>query len=321
MIGKELSSRLGETRDWLRILVRSAALERGNKNLGLFGGRAGNCLALMEDAVCGKNASDLAVALQAVRTLVEDLSDCEVDASLGSGLAGIGFLLNRVGELVPDSAQDFRVPLDLIDAELTKYVQTFTKHDDVDLVCGLAGIGVYGVKRYASKLGADLTMATLSRLLSFTETQGETGLTWIRAVPARRMAEIGKITDLGVAHGIPGILYFLGEATRLNLVQGYPHEYLRRSVSAFVDAAIPSDEGMTFPYVSGELLPARIGWCYGDIGISAVLHKVATILNDETLLRKSLQLAHNAFNQRAQESRAMHWSVCHGQIGFHSKRT
>ena len=85
--------------------------------------------------------------------------------------------------------------------------------------------------------------------------------------------------NLGVAHGIPGIIHFLGEVTATDIIdQARSHELLAGAVDWLLAQQRPKGSQSRFAsWVSPgeESKNSRMAWCYGDLGILSVLLQVA----------------------------------------------
>jgi lantibiotic modifying enzyme len=169
-----------------------------------------------------------------------------------------------------------------------------TLGDNYDLISGHVGIGHYWLERfprYAAIRGIESTLDNLERLSE----QRSDGITWFTppaVIPSIQLnrAPFGYY-NLGVAHGVPGVIGFLGQLVKLNInksVTFRANELLSGAIRWLVSqqgvSTVTSSYGHWIPKNGSDGRETRICWCYGDLGIAAVLHTVAQGIGDQQLL-------------------------------------
>jgi len=254
------------------------------------------------------------------------------EVPLGSGLyegyPGVGLTL----ELARRAGFRGVAGLDEIDRALLGWVERFgavpPAYAHLDLITGLAGQAIYACAR----LPRIRARRALERLISWLGQRAVVvggGASWLsppRASPGPDMLA-GNIVDLGLAHGVPGILAVLarileaGIAPRASrrLLQRGTHwllgQYQVRDGSAF-DAYVanPADRPAT-DAATARTGAARLAWCYGDPGIACALISCAHALGDrrlhataQTMVRRIAALRDDPSVQDA--------SLCHGTAGL-----
>jgi lantibiotic biosynthesis protein len=118
--------------------------------------------------------------------------------------------------------------------------------------------------------------------------------------------------DLGLAHGMPGML----AALALTLEEpGDLREPIARAASDLVARAIHRDGVVWWPYTKESVEPPRAAWCYGMPGVAAALHAAALLLGDETLAAFAVEAL--ASLERVEDAACIvdEANLCHGTLG------
>jgi hypothetical protein len=207
--------------------------------------------------------------------LVAAVAAAEVGAGLYEGITGPAWVLAHLDGWVLDLGDDD--PLDAIDTALADLLDA-DWDGDVDLVSGLAGIGVYALERPHAAALVDRVVDHLAR----------TGPPWTTRRP----------DDLGVAHGTPGIIGFLAatDATAL-----------RDDAAAWLlERELRCRDG--FSTQAGGDRRARTAWCYGDPGVAVMLVRAGHLDDGHRLARLAAERA-------LEESGVTDAAVCHGAGG------
>jgi hypothetical protein len=246
--------------------------------------------------------------------------------SLFEGYTGIGLTL----ELARRAGVSRVASIDEIDRALLAAVESFDQlppeHAPLDLIGGIAGQALYACARLP-RVRARRAIEAIVRWLDRRSLRDADGVTWLsppRPKPKPNQVP-GEIYDLGIAHGIPGILAVLacivetGVAVRTarRLLDGGTRWVLRqihrRNGSAF-DIYAPREPG---PHPSDTLppSPARLAWCYGDPGAVAALLRVAHVRGDAELRATAMAIADRILGIRDDPS-VRDAGLCHGHAGL-----
>jgi len=125
--------------------------------------------------------------------------------------------------------------------------------------------------------------------------------------------------NLGVAHGIPGIIYFLGQVSATNIVdQERCHRLLDGAMGWLISQQRPRTARSRF---SSWILPgeepsdSRLGWCYGDLGILAVLLQVARHADRRDWQEFAHDLLDHCLAWPADRTGVVDAPLCHGAAG------
>ncbi|HEV7518070.1 MAG TPA: lanthionine synthetase LanC family protein, partial [Thermoanaerobaculia bacterium] len=129
--------------------------------------------------------------------------------------------------------------------------------------------------------------------------------------------------NLGVAHGVPGVIGFL--ALALDAAAGLPAataEEARRLLEGAVDwvlaQRLPTGAASLFPYnftPGMEPSASRLAWCYGDLGIAATLLAAARVAGEPAWEAEALVTARHAAARPAEGAGVVDAGLCHGAAG------
>lgn len=287
-------------------------------SMGVAGGSAGLALFFSYLAACreGSNAADH--ALRAVGQSIDALGTAAPVPSLYGGFCGVGWTVEHLTREHFEGEGDLCAEIDAALAAILAHPAPDLKYE---LINGLAGFGLYLVERLPHADGTRL----LSRILDLLETTAEesaAGTTWFTVpawVPESQsdwMPEGGY--NLGVAHGVPGVLGFLAAARRGGVDDPRLARLAEGTVSWLLAQRIHAEDESVFPtgVVPGQdLKPARTAWCYGDLGIAGVLLPAARSFGRRDWEAEALAMAHRAARRPVGSFRTKDACLCHGAVG------
>ncbi len=246
-------------------------------DFGLGSGLAGVGLFDAYAGAAGLDANGLdRGATRAVTSLPSFADDPRAETSgLFAGLAGVAWAIEHLRAWVPDAGPD---SAEYADAALLHLLQTVPYRvwpAGYDLSAGLVGIGVYALERPAG-VRRDLLRAVVARLGEQAERTGDLATWWTppAGVPPAQLIEFpAGYYDLGVAHGVPGVLGLLGRAVASGVTEAGP--LLDAGVRWLLHRRRVDGRAGSFPHVTGRegALPrgSALSWRYGDPGVAAIL--------------------------------------------------
>lgn len=207
--------------------------------------------------------------------------------SLFAGLSGVSWLIGRFADA--DEADALLAHFDLA---VLRYLDVPRWQERHDLITGLVGVGVYAAARRGER-AARIADRVLSHLEA-TAIASDAGTTWRTPpqclVPPRRARFPAGVIDLGVAHGVPGIIGMLAQFVDAGVQRERSLELLRSTV-AWLLATVPGGVrrfGTDWPADPTEV--KRMGWCYGDPGVAGVLLGASRALQSPELEHEALAL-------------------------------
>jgi len=234
--------------------------------------------------------------------------------SFAAGLAGIRFALRYLASRGYITAADGSA-LDEIDPFLNDFATERFRQGDYDFLHGALGIYLPET-RYPKPDTRNLIPDTRNltpplRKLAISPSQNT--LAWESKHPQTGAPEI----NLGLAHGIPSILWALSHAgedaeTREMISKGV--EYL---LSCRLEGAA---NGSLFPHrmVDGKPdQPGRLAWCYGDPGVGAALWQIGLNCSRPDWQADAIGILRKAASRRETEAnRVTDACICHGTAGL-----
>jgi hypothetical protein len=181
-----------------------------------------------------------------------------------------------------------------------------------DLLGGLVGFGVYALERQSEPLARGVLDELERRVV---ERGG--GLAWftqreIVPVSQRTLAPHGY-WNLGLAHGIPGVVALLARFVR----DGVDVSRSRALLAGGVRYLLGVERGRDgYPYWEADVgetrTTARIGWCYGDLGVALALLAAGIHASEPMWRAAGLALARSCASRGLEFDDA---SFCHGAAG------
>ncbi|WP_371666464.1 lanthionine synthetase C family protein [Streptomyces sp. NBC_00289] len=241
--------------------------------------------------------------------------------SLYCGVTGVAWVTAHLNGLLFDLADED--VLDSVDLALLAFLSGESMPREYDLVSGLVGLGVYVLQR----LPRPTAVTCLERIvdhLAMAAVYREEGAAWFtgpEALPERnrQLAPHGYY-NMGVAHGVPGVVWLLAHAARAGVRS--------ETASALADAAVHwilsqrrplgGDGGLpSFVGPSGEAGEARpFAWCYGAPGVAGVLFAAARVFGHAEWEEAAVEMALSAVHLRPEATSVSEAGICHGAAGL-----
>lgn len=254
------------------------------------------------------------------------LATAKVNNALFGGLCGLAWTaahLTRIVEQIapgddeigaspaPSEAGRLNQELDLL---LLRCLETGRWAASYGLIDGLVGIGIYFLDRLPAakaSLAAELVLYHLEKMAAVDGNN-------IRWLPVTGLSHSKQYhlqgSDLGVADGNLGVLYFLSETMCL----GIEPEKCKRLMDGCINWLLTSRESglasISSAYAGSRKLQNSVTRFDGDLGILAVLRQVARRLEREDLNSAAQSLFDYCLTN--QDIRSLgDASLCHGAIG------
>jgi hypothetical protein len=192
-----------------------------------------------------------------------------------------------------------------IDAALERLLSEPSVAKHFELLYGVAGVGVYALERLPDPNARRLLGLVLDRLEESAERTRD-GIAW-------RTPD--GCVNLGVSHGMPGVIGFLGAVSAAGIEQTRAQALLTPAVSWLLSQRLRGESPAWFANEIGRDAsprPARAAWCYGDMGIAAALSLAprASWSND------TLAIARHAARRPAEDCLVVDACFCHGAAGL-----
>lgn len=291
--------------------VLTPGLSRGLAGVALFYG-------YLAQARPGDGWDELTLDL--LGRAVEGLREGVLKAGFFTGFSGVAWVVDHLQARLFGGEEDFNQS---IDAALLDHLENGPKPAVYDLVRGHVGMGVYGLGRLHRWSGGAIVAKVLERLEE-ASTEAPEGITWLTPhalLPDWQQAgNPGGYYDLGVAHGIPGIVALLGQALEAGVAPVRARRLLEGAVSWLFHHQLPLGEETRFARtISAQGVPepthSRVGWCYGDLGIAVALLGAARRAGRSDWETEALDMALTAAGRRREDCAVRDAALCHGAMG------
>jgi lantibiotic modifying enzyme len=307
-------------------LLEDGLEDGSSSNPSLSGGSAGVAVffAYLDAARQGSaNAGDTGDnALDMLGRSIDALGETVLPPALYGGFSGIGWTVEHLTRRFFEAEDDL---CSAVDEGIRELLSIPGQRFNPELISGLSGFGVYLVERLSNPVANPAASELLGRivdLLEETAEESEDGVTW-RTLPEwmppmQREVMPEGCYNLGVAHGVPGILGFLAAARR----EGFDDPRVPRLAEGLVRWLLGRKlqrEDSVFPALYAPDRPAeptRTAWCYGDPGIAAVLLSAARSFGRADWEMEAMAVARLTARRSEQEAQTVDADLCHGTVGL-----
>ncbi len=265
--------------------------------------------------------------------------------SLFSGLAGICFavsqasrggtryqkLLNTLNDhLIQGMERHYFIPF-REDLQNGKSIAMFL----YDVIQGITGIGTYGLTQLPNPTFVQVIQEILHLLVGLTGKMIVEGVqvpAWYQSLEVQIMEDDKKQYpkgnfNLGLSHGIPGVLAFLsvaglhgitiqGQKEAMQKISDWLKDRRRYAKGSFFwESRIRFEDEIANepqkPYVQG-----RDAWCYGTPGVASSLFLAGKALQDEGLKEFAVESLRSVFHRKPEEWNLTGPTFCHGISGL-----
>jgi lantibiotic biosynthesis protein len=285
----------------------------------LAGGAAGLavCHAVAARERPGGPARELAAGC--LDSAIEVLASQPFSMSLYSGFTGIAWAAELVDRLLPGEIADRNGDIDLA---LAQAVRHYPQDGPYDLIDGLAGLGAYALARWPRPAAVECLGSILAELDERARWDADGAYWWTPASalvgPRRQLYPAGGV-DVGVAHGMAGVLPLLARACSLGVAEATVRPLLDGAIRWLLAHLVDSPAGATTPSFLADGTkpgPARSAWCYGDPGVAMALLLAARELSEPGWQLAGTELAVRAARRPPEDTGVSDAGICHGTAGL-----
>lgn len=284
----------------------------------LAGGDAGEAyfFTYLDQVRPGEGYDDLAMTL--LERSIEATGSLQAPPGLYSGFSGVAWTLEHLrGRLFEDDGGED--PGEEVIAALIEHVSLSPWRGHYDLISGLVGFAVYALERLPRPGGRECLEKIVARLAETAERRPD-GVTWLTGPDLMIDRDLEAYPqgnyNLGVAHGVPGVIGVLAQACAAGVDA---RELLDGSVAWLLDQKVPAGTGSIFPYNvapgDNEPRPTRLAWCYGDLGIAASLLMAARTVGQKDWEREAVAIARASAARAEDTAGVIDAGICHGAAG------
>ena len=238
--------------------------------------------------------------------------------SLYEGFTGVAWATEHVHRQLSPEGED---PTEEVDSVLAETLSRSPWEGPYDLIGGLTGIGIYALERFPRGDSVQCLAAVIERLAETAE-QNHAGITWVTDSrwfgPSYRVNHPERFRDVGVAHGVAGVIALLGRAIARDVAADVARPLLEGAVDWLLGQKLPGGSGAFPAWVDPDVAPSptRSAWCYGDPGVSAALLVAGRAAGEPSWEREALDLARMAALRPVEETGVVDAGLCHGAAGL-----
>lgn len=265
-----------------------------------------------------------------------------VDLSLFNGVSGISFALQQascdgkrykrmlatLNSILIDKTEHFFLQPILENVRQNRP----TPSQLYDPICGITGIGRYALENRSqpqlNQLAEDITK-TLIQFSHSLSIKGKKVPGWFLQSPSSKIFNIyppNGYFNLGLAHGITGVLAFLSIALLKGIEVSGHKETILRITEWIRSKSFMTNSGVQWPeFVSWEeeiqeephhTANSRDAWCSGTPGIARTLFLAGKALRDNELKTFALSTFRGIFRRTQKEWGLLSPTICHGIAGL-----
>ena len=217
---------------------------------------------------------------------------------------------------------DLNAYLGDIDESLYESMIFLLSKNEYGLVNGAISIGQYFHYRYI--LGHESSLKSLEvfvEYLSKISNEKERSMDWISIVD---YGLLKKGNNLGIAHGMPGIILFLEKLYKLNIRKKMIENILIKTTNFLLSQKHSLATHKSYFYDVNSEAPqtgrdSRLAWCYGDLSVGYSLYKVSRIEGMErpAVEHEALDILMNTVTRTdLKEISVVDGGLCHGTSGL-----
>jgi lantibiotic modifying enzyme len=286
----------------------------------LSGGRAGLAVLFAYLAQARSEPGDADIALGFLNDAVEAVASVPMSDALYSGFTGVAWAVAHLQERLSLPTEED--PNEAIDEALLDSLNRSPWPGEYDLISGLVGLGVYALERLPRPTARACLERVIARLAEMAE-RGEHGTTWF--TPPERLPDWQRercprgYYNLGLAHGVPGVIALLGGACAAGVARAEAQPLLQGAVEWLLHQKLPEGAGSSFSSWAGpgvEQDASRLAWCYGDVGASAALLCAARCVGEPIWEREAIEIVRGAAERAPEQAGIVDAGLCHGAAGL-----
>jgi lantibiotic modifying enzyme len=303
-----------------KLLEITNEVRRNNcENTGLLVGHCGITIFL---AYVNQLYDDPELTIQMENSLQKSLEIFKLDGAAHSFCSGYAGVCWGVNHLVANGKLDTDVN-DLFE-EIEPYL-TITSENDFqknlfDFLHGGIGAGIYFLERLPNPIATQ----HLRKIVYYLEAQkleSGIGIRWMNSFMKLDKQSRETEFNLGIAHGIPSIIYFLSKCYEKNIENEKCAYLLENSINWIIEQRINTKSLSLYPAVVKDNVEnknhSRLAWCYGDLGIAIAIWQAGKALNRQSWKEEAVFIMLHASKRKELDANSViDAGICHGTAGI-----
>lgn len=254
---------------------------------------------------------------QCIEGILSDLETKEIDSSLAFGFTGMTYALRIAYDLGQKQKIDIEWFDDLNELAI-KSLDNYIEIKEYDLLRGASGIILYLLRFYPKK---ELFFKYVESLCNQAVWKDENTCYWIFYSfneEKKEMEYRHDIINLGLAHGVSGIITILSEIYN----KGFYKEKCFKMINGAINylKTIQNQESQCqFPgivyYNVEQQNSSKLGWCYGDSSIGLSIIKAGQYCKNEDWYHYGNEICLKSTERNLENAGLDEHGICHGYFG------
>jgi lantibiotic biosynthesis protein len=283
-------------------------------------GLAGQSLLHAYLALQGEGEAFADIAIGLLDQATDAAAELRLRPSLYFGFTGIGWVTAHLAGRLFEESEDGCLEIDEL---LYSSLARLSEEGRFDLFEGLAGIGVYALERLPRPSAVRLLESVVAHLAARAE-PSEEGVRFLSSpevmAPSYHSLFPHGTYNLGMAHGVSGVIALLGAACRAGVATEQARPLLAASVSWLLARELPAGSDLQFantytPYLEGAD-SCRLSWCHGDLSVATALLLAARGAGEPAWEGEARRIALTATASWRDDPRVVDAELCHGTAGI-----
>jgi lantibiotic modifying enzyme len=275
-------------------------------SLGLMEGEAGVCLFYAELYKHFKEDKYYNKLLEHLNNILEGISSEKLSFRFSDGIPGIIWMLNYLEkEEIIESIEE--IGLSELNESLYSHIENDFKINNWDYLHGGLGVllGFYEKDIFALKL-------CINYLDDTCIIEDDGSIKWHSELYNHKI-------NLGLAHGIPSIIYFLLKGLAIDELYNKSHKLLEGAIKMILKQEQNFEQkGYCFDSFIGDNYKSRLAWCYGDLSIAYLLYNAGKSLKNSELVQRAIKIAETTTTRRElKDTFSIDACLCHGSTGLY----
>ncbi|UCS92399.1 lanthionine synthetase C family protein [Echinicola marina] len=284
--------------------------------IGLMGGKSGLIIFFIYYYRHTQDRKYLDFALSELEASYNALSNYDFNFTFSSGLSGFAWTVEHI-----NTFGFYKLDTENILGELDSYIieqlKLLANRKNFDFLHGSIGIGIYFLSKDKINIKIKEAITFLVNELYKNAIFDSNGhVTWANM-------ENGNILpiNLGLSHGIPAILVFLGKAIEKKINTKKAEEMINGGIKFLLNNKLSTDlHGCFYHYTTAPnkySSKSRLAWCYGDLSVGSALLQLSNIDGFEYLKNSAIEIfLHSTKRLSPEENLVKDACLCHGAIGI-----
>ncbi|PTX63624.1 lanthionine synthetase-like protein [Kordia periserrulae] len=195
---------------------------------------------------------------------------------------------------------------------------------NLDFLYGATGILHYMLRYTKDKNIVNKAISLYLTHLQKTKLHLKGGIAWEDYYFRHREDKIG--INLGLAHGVPGILKVL-----LSIYAYAEHAQQKDGIKKIIQGVVSFLKNVVFKqheiaysyfYIpdveqDSSTVDTRLGWCYGDLSNALILYQAGKIIEDDAMIQFANEILQKTCKRKLQSSTKIRDAgLCHGTVGL-----